>query len=72
MWQGAADRGKSTTWGKLSEIYWWLPYGVMFRYGLSPLRAAASVFAIWVVAWVPVISSLAILTFSGIARRWEH
>jgi hypothetical protein len=54
IWQGAVDRGNSTRWGKLSEIYWWRPYGVMFRYGLSPLCAAASVLAIWVLGWVAV------------------
>ncbi len=48
IWQAAVHRAKSTSWGKLVRIFWWRPYRVMFRYGLSPLRAALSVFIIWV------------------------
>jgi len=51
MWQEAVESSRSSFGGKLWKIFWWRPYGVMFRYGLSPLRAAGSILAIWLLGW---------------------
>ncbi len=54
LWQGAVERARSTLTGKLFQTYWWRPYGVMFGYGLSPLRAAVSLLLIWLLGWACV------------------
>jgi hypothetical protein len=51
MWQEAVERSRSSFLGTLWKIVWWRPYGVMFNYGLSPLRAAISILAIWLLGW---------------------
>ncbi len=51
LWQGAVDSAVDTRGGRAWKIYWWRPYGVMFRYGLSPLRAGVSVLVIWLLGW---------------------
>ena len=51
MWQEAVQRSYSSFRGSLWKIVWWRPYGVMFGYGLSPLRAFMSVVAIWLLGW---------------------
>jgi hypothetical protein len=51
MWQEAAERSRSSFLATVWKIVWWRPYGVMFNYGLSPLRAAMSILAIWLLGW---------------------
>jgi hypothetical protein len=54
MWQEAVQRSRYSFRGTLAKILWWRPYGVMFKFGLSPSRALASVLAIWMLGWAAV------------------
>lgn len=54
MWQEAVQRARYSFRGTLAKILWWRPYGVMFKFGLSPSRALASVLAIWMLGWTAV------------------
>jgi hypothetical protein len=54
IWQVAVDRWKLSPKGRFWKIFWWRPYRVMFGYGLSPGRAALSVFFIWLLGMFAV------------------
>ena len=65
MWQGAVDRADATRHGMLWRTYWWRPYGVMFGYGLSPIRALLSVLGVLAVCWICV----SLMSFNGMLQK---
>lgn len=51
LWLEAATRGETEYWQWLAKHLLWRPYGVMFRFGLSPMRAFLSLILFWCLGW---------------------
>jgi hypothetical protein len=51
MWLEAVQRSRTSYGHWLAKQLWWRPYGVMFQFGLSPLRAFFTVLFFWCLGW---------------------
>lgn len=65
IFRGACDRARrGRGGGALLLIFWWLPYGAFYRFGLAPVRA----FLILVIFWLVGFLAITMLSENGLLQ----